>query len=389
MDPLIAALSDNEYDRQVLGKNSLADRRRLKESVETTLKAVQAVMERWAYYAKKGEHHTFNASVLALPDDLPGPVVLDATATQNFIWELLEERALIEPVPVGARSYRNVTLHVAWASGIGKGKMFEKYKDRIPRLLEDLQERLSPDRRVFLCCHLVVEPYAKTFDPNFAAFDVGHWGAIDGRNDWKDFDVAVLFGLSYRDHIWANNAFMAFKGLQDNDWLRQPRYGDYENVRQVMQERQLAVSIIQAINRVQCRKVIDEQGNCAPTDVFVVLPRDQKGEAILQAIASEMPEVVVVDWNFDLDEKMSREPQVRRGSSHEAIISYMRNQSAGEFDVKTIKKDLDISDSVWKESIAPALREADHPLRRTLAAANVSYVVEGKGRGARSLLVKL
>ena len=259
MDPLIAALSDHEYDRQVLGKNSLADRRRLKENVEATLRAVQAVMERWGYYAKKGDHHTFNASVLALPDNLPGPVVLDATATQNFTWELLEDRAIIEPVPVGGRSYRNVTLHVARASGIGKGQMIEKHKERIPRLLDDLQARLSPSRRVFLCCHLGVEPYVKTFEPDFAAFDVGHWGAIDGRNDWMDFDVAVLFGLSYRDHIWANNAFMAFRGLQDDEWLRQPRYQDYDDVRQMMQERQLAVSIIQAINRVQCRKVIDEQ----------------------------------------------------------------------------------------------------------------------------------
>jgi hypothetical protein len=67
----------------------------------------------------------------------------------------------------------------------------------------------------------------------------------------------------------------------------------------------------------------------------------------------------------------------------------MLNQSPVEFDVKAIKKDLDISDSVWKESIAPALREADHPLTRSLAASNVSYAVEGRGRGARSLLVKL
>jgi hypothetical protein len=80
--PLMAALSDHEYDREVLRKSSPADRRLLKESVEKTLEAVQAVMERWSYYAKKGDNHTFNASVLALPEELPGPVVLDATATE-------------------------------------------------------------------------------------------------------------------------------------------------------------------------------------------------------------------------------------------------------------------------------------------------------------------
>ena len=346
-------------------------------------------MELWGYYVKKGDHHTFNVSVLALPEKLPGPVVLDATATQNFIWELLEDRALIEPVPTGARSYRNVTIYVARANGLGKGKMIEKHKDRIPRLLDDLQNQLSPSRKVFLCCHLGVEPYVKTFEPDFAAFDVGHWGAIDGRNDWKDFDVAVLFGLSYRDLIWANNVFMAFRGLQDNEWLRRPRYQDYDDVRQVMQQRQIAVSIIQAINRVQCRKVVDEPGNCKPTDVFIVLPRDQLGDAVLDAIQSEMPGIVIAEWNFNLDDETKREIKVRRGSSHEAIVAYMGTQPPGEIDVRTVRDALDISDSVWKESVAQALRQSEHPLTRSLASIGVSYVVKGKGRGAQSLLIKL
>ena len=46
----------------------------------------------------------------------------------------------------------------------------------------------------------------------------------------------------------------------------------------------------------------------------------------------------------------------------------MGTQPPGEFDVKTIKDALDISNSVWKESIAPALREPDHPLTKSLAA---------------------
>lgn len=389
MDPLAEALNGHEYDRAVLGKHSLADRRRLRESVESTLRAVQAVMERWAYYAKKGDHHTFNASVLALPDHVPGPIVLDATATQNFIWELLEDRASIAPIPTGARSYRNVTLHVARANGLGKGKMTEKHKERIPRLLDDLQDRLSPSRKVFLCCHLGVEPYAKTFEPDFAAYDVGHWGAVDGRNDWKGFDVAVLFGLSYRDHIWANNAFMAFRGLQDDEWLRRPSYGEYDDVRQMMQERQLAASIIQAINRVQCRKVIDEHGNCPSTDVFVLLPNGRAGEAILNAIQSEMPGIAIAEWEFELDDAAKRETKVRRGSSHEAIISYMKSQPPGEIDVRAIREELQVSSSVWKESVAPALRQADHPLTQSLIELGVTYVVKGKGRGSKSLLIKL
>ena len=77
------------------------------------------------------------------------------------------------------------------------------------------------------------------------------------------------------------------------------------------------------------------------------------------------------------------------GASHEAIISYMRSQPPGELDVATIKRDLDLADSVWKESVAPALRHPEHALTRSLAELGTTYVVRGKGRGAQSLLVKV
>lgn len=389
MTPLREAMWSHPYDKTVLGKESNADRHRLRDKVDATLKGAQSVMEHWAYYAKKGDDHTFNQAVLVIPEEIPGPVVLDATATQNFLWELFKERSEVYEVPSNARSYGNVSLHVARASGVGKGKMFALQRERVPRLLEDLEGRLDETRKVFLCCHKAVEPIAMTFAPAFASYEVGHWGAIDGRNDWKDCDVVVLFGLSYRDPIWANNTFMAFQGLQEDHWLRNPTFGVYADVRREMQDRQISVSVIQAINRVQCRKVIDGDGNCSPTDAFIVLPEDRTGDAILAAICSEMPGVRVKEWDFALDSQTTKVPSVRKGSSHEALVSYMQNQLPGEYLAKDIRADLEITESVWRESLAPSLRDRDHPLTQALEAINVTYQVTGKGRGAKSYLVKL
>lgn len=387
MDGLRAALWNHTYDKSVLGKESVADRHRLRDKVDETLKSIEAVMANWAYYAKVGNDNTLNFANLVIPNDLPGAVVLDATATQNFLWRLFEKRAQIYEVPAGARSYRNVTLHIARTKGVGKGAMIENHKDRIPKLIENLEGTLSSDRKVFLCCHKAVEPFAKTFDPNFASFDIGHWGAIDGRNDWKDCDVAVLFGISYRNPIWANNTFMAFRGRQENEWLEDPVFEEHSDVRQEMQNRQISVSVIQAINRVQCRKVIDIAGNCSPTDVFIVLPEGVTGEAVLNAIVTEMPQIRVKEWDFVLDGSRRTEPKIRKGSAHEALLAYMQNQSPGEYTVAQIKSDLDLSDSLWKESIAKALRDDDHPLTKDLAGINVNYIA-GRGRGAKSRLVK-
>ena len=89
------------------------------------------------------------------------------------------------PIPQGARSYSNVSLHIARSScGLGKGKMRDSGKVRIPRLLVELERQLSPDRKVMLCAHKNVEPIALTCQPNFAAYSVAHWGAIGGKNDW-------------------------------------------------------------------------------------------------------------------------------------------------------------------------------------------------------------
>lgn len=200
--------------------------------------------------------------------------------------------------------------------------------------------------------------------------------------------MAVLFGLSFRDPIWANNTFMAFRGRQEDDWLSEPVFEEHSDVRREMQNRQISVSVIQAINRVQCRKVIDSAGNCLPTDVFIVLPEGVTGEAVLTAIEAEMPHIRTKEWDFVLDGSRQKRPKIRKGSAHEALLAYMENQSPGEYAVAHIKSDLEISDSKWKESIAKALRDADHPLTKDLAGIKVSYVA-GRGRGAKSRLVKL
>jgi hypothetical protein len=44
-----------------------------------------------------------------------------------------------------------------------------------------------------------------------------------------------------------------------------------------MDRRQLAVSIIQALNRIRCRKVVDAEGNCAPCKAYLFLPDNEPG----------------------------------------------------------------------------------------------------------------
>jgi hypothetical protein len=323
------------YD-QLMGKADDNDRTRIATRIDKTLAGAEAVLDRWAYFALKGKQPTLNSSALLVPLDAPGPVVLDATAREDFIYKLMEDRAVIIPTPPGVRDYSSVKLHVARALGIGKGAMVERAKARFPRLIEDLTQRLDPERKVFFCVHKAVEheipepahlPFAKTV--------TAHWGAVDGSNDYADCDVAVIFGLPFRDRVtYPTNVFFALQGVQGDEWLDSPTWKGQGNLREHMVRRQLAAAVIQALNRICCRHVTDDHGGCPPADVFIVLPSGDQGDDILDAIRREMPGLQVVDWPFDPDG-----PKVRKrdaGTPHGRLLTFMENRAPGRTSLQVI-----------------------------------------------------
>ena len=148
--PLLSALNALPYDRIVFNRSSTKDRARLAVRVEETITAVQSCLEQFAYYSKSGEWHSINSAALAVPLNTPGPVVLDATARANFLWDLFEERHVRPTVPGRARDYSSVQLHVARCTGIGKHSMIERIKDRLPRVRQAIEEAVSPEHSVFV-----------------------------------------------------------------------------------------------------------------------------------------------------------------------------------------------------------------------------------------------
>ena len=378
-------MANLRYDLIALKRESPFDNERIRQRVDDTLSACEAVLSLWAFYAKKGREHTLNTSKLLIPPDLPSPVVLDATATQNFLWELLGDKVYIHQIKEHPRSYNNVTLHVGYSLGLGKTKMQELAKKRFPKLLTELLEQVDKDSRVLLCTHKAVEHVPLEYEYTFRSFEVAHWGAIDGRNDWQDFDTVVLFGLPYRDNIWANNAFISLQGLPSDEWMQNPKWGKYEDVRREMEIKQLSVSLIQAINRIRCRRVIDADGNCENADVYLLLPKGDIGQAILSNIQADMPRIQVVDWNYSIDQPM--ESRVRKGSSHEAILTFMNNANPGEYHLPLLKTEFDLKPDAFK-ALQATLRDKEHSLTKSLADVGVTYHSVGKGRGSKSFLLK-
>jgi hypothetical protein len=353
--------------------------------VAETITAVQACLEQFAYYAKEGAWHSINSAALAVPLDTPGPVVLDATARSNFLWDLFAERHVRVPVPGRPRDYSSVRLYVARASGLGKNTTVARIKERLPRFRGAIEAAVGTERSVFLCVHKDVEDYInKKWAPShkFKEFALGHWNAVDGRNTWQDFDTAVILGLPYRPQTWATNTFCALQGAQDDQWLRSPEWKHYKNVRKTMEQRQLSISVIQAITRIRCRQVIDAEGHCPPADIFIVLPKNSTGDEILDDIKADMPGLDIRDWDFALDPPKVKKPRI--GSTHERLITYMDKQPVGAVSLSDIEHDLKLSSL---KKLRETLNDAEHPATIALAAIGVKYV-PGIGRGSKSFLMK-
>ena len=383
MTALRKAMRPLLYDQILHGKESTADRAREAMRVDKTLSNCDSMITRWCYSHQRGPDATLNSSQLLFPPDLPGPVVFDATASQHPVWELLGSRAVLLPSPRDARNYRNVCLHVAREPrGLGKGKMKESAKTRIPRLLAELERQLLPDSKVLLCVHKDIKHIALNWKPSFAAFAVAHWGDLDGKNNWVDYDTVIIVGMFYRDDVGFTNEFSALQGPQNNEWLHDPIWGSCPNVHQEMQRKHLAASVIQAINRVRCRRVIDADGNCPKTDAYIVLLAGAEGDAILGSVQEEMPGLVVKPWAFELDGPQQR---IRKGTSQAAFLTLIQNKPPGEYKMFDLKKELSLNESAYAD-LMKVLRDDTHPLPKALAEFNAYFV--SAGRGSRSRIWK-
>ena len=354
------------------------------ETVDAILEDVEVMLDGYAYYYRSGAQHSLNSSRYLIPRDMPGLVILDATANSNVLYELLEGDVYVVPVPGGIRDYSNVTLHVArTTAGLGKSKMKDTKQLRIPRLVQEVAREAGQGRKVFMCVHKLSKDLLATFSTPEMPLNIGWWGAVDGKNDWADCDVAVIFGLPYMDPRRAIGSVLAVNGPPDSAWLQSPpAYNQHANLPEMLAIRDVAAFVVQAINRVRCRRMADASGRCEKTDVYIVLPKDWRGDTVLEHIHLNMPGIHAVPWDFE------PEYAPRCSSANEAVIGLMRHRKPGSVPLPHVKRELSLTKrqlARLKEELAKATSKITAALREI----GVVYRVEGRGRGSKSYLVKL
>ena len=373
--------SEVRYDRQV-GRNDNHEQRRLRNIHDTRLRSLNIILRSWVYYGRYDASHTFNTARLLVPDGIKGAVVLDATASSNVLYDLFDNAIVVTPPPP-ARSYRNVTLHVSRGHKVGKRYMRNNAKKVTSELISELSPLLE-GKKSFICTHKDLEPLLLSYKVD-SELMIGHWGAVDGSNKWKDCDTAVIFGLPYRPDVWTANVFMALQGIQSSEWFNnegEREWGKHKDIRKALKHGQIITSIVQAINRVRCRKVVDGDGNCQLTDVYILLPDNTLADEIIEGIKKEMPDIKLKDWKFS-----GAKSRVKRSKYQEAFIKYIQSVDIGRYSSSKIKGTLGFSQRTLERLIA-ATKDKASDISKAMEEVNCRFMSEGKGRGKRSFFVK-
>ncbi|WP_114011592.1 hypothetical protein [Cohaesibacter intestini] len=384
--PLRKLLRSQRLDRSLAHREDRKENARLISIYSETLKAVQEIITHWRIFALNHDQYCLSTGKLILPEDNIGAVILDATAKENVLYSLLPDRVdPPEDLPTNARSYQNVTLNVSMGHSVGKRKLTMGAKEEVANLVQSMLDAGLKDKKVLVCCHQNVEPFILQYRDNFDDLAVTHWGAIDGKNEWSHYDTVVIFGLQYRPNQHTAHLYSATQGPQTTAWLQgeeDRRFGDHADIRHAITVGYMSTNIIQAINRVRCRRVIDGQGNCAPTDVYILLPSDKTGKGILKCIKDHMPNIKQTQWDYQHAKKAPKKSAYR-----EALLSYASGMMPGEKAISEVATDLGLNTHAT-DFLRRQLRQTDSPFYRKLQDLGVTYRVDGKGRGSRSYLIK-
>jgi hypothetical protein len=150
---------------------------------------------------------------------------------------------------------------------------------------------------------------------------------------------------------------------------------------------QLCLSVFfgAGLGTVDSARVIDAQGRCAEADIYIVLPKDWRGDAILKDIHANMPGLKEAVWDFEPDGPKVYAP--RNNSVAKAVIELMRTRDPGQTPLSYIRAQLSL---IYKQfsRMKEDLAKAGSNLATALYALGVSYKVEGRGSATKGYLVK-
>ena len=311
---------------------------------------------------------------------LPATVIFDATAAIDPSYSLAGPRISVARPKKSPRRYDNVRLHVSRGHRVGKTHLSAEASKEWPKLKSALSQS-SLGSGVLTCCHKAVRGVVESDPISGTSFAVANWGALDGKNDWRDYSSIVLFGLPYLDDIVPTNALLGWHEVQALSWVAGSACENRKRFSAAYRAGFIGKSVVQAVNRIRCRIPIDAAGNCQPTDVYILLPSGKTGDQIVSMVLSAMPGLVVVDWRAP-----TAKSSVKLSPVFERLVRYFSNVGPGQHTKSAVAKALGVGiSSIGKLLTTSNKRHAS--FMAALASVGTIYTTQ-TGRGCEAYFLK-
>lgn len=323
-----------------------------------------------------------HSSRLLLDTTQPCGVILDATASIDHTYDLLGDRVVVLPRPEHMRTYRNVRVHISRPHHVGKEHLAKQAATEWPTIARELSSKVSINSKVLTITHKSTKPLLK-HKPSCREHCIAHWYNLDGKNEWRDAEAVLLYGLPYPDDIAPTDIFHACTGQWSTEWFDgNRRYARHSDIKAAIKYGLIVRNVVQAINRARCRIIIDDQGSCDPTDVFILLPRGIVGDFIVSAMRAELPEAKLLPWAaLPAHTPPSITPNERE------LVNELRHIARHNICTKTRVLDRLRITSRTFDRMSATLRKPGSPLAQELAAIGVAFHCT-KGRGKLSYFIK-
>lgn len=361
-NPLLEELKHYAFDKRILGFTNKEANTSLSRQFTEILQQLKHLLTNWSNFSQFDDIPCLIGAYVMLPLELRSVVILDATAMSNKQYSLLSGIPYFKELPANIRNYQNVKLNVFWGYDVGKVTLSKKPAKYFKEIIKSLSGYIGANNKVLFCTHKDVEKNFENLQTKYKESGVMHWGAIAGKNLWNDYDSIVIYGLPFLNPKTPTDTFRAFFDWHGKSngkyeeaipyWVDEPNEiyfhevyvdeADYQNNEYLIGH--MVASLIQAINRVRCRRVIDSNGNCEATNIYLFLRGGKLHQDILDGVTKLMPNINVIEYgNTEKEEAKSRD--------EDKLLEYLAKLKTGNHDAGKIQDKLEISDTTMRRMV--------------------------------------
>lgn len=274
----------------------------IRNSLLKILDTLPILFDNWCYVSKSNGLVSLNSALEIIPNK--SVVIMDATATVNSLYKLYSryKKNLIVLPKIDCRDYSNVSLHSTNKCNTGKSSITQD-KQYLKNFVKTVEDNTTDDDAVLVVTFKDIKNELQSYFDT-SKVKVENWGNLTGTNQYSYCNKIFLFGLNHKPKEVIINQHTLSKGANVS-------FLDNETNKQEIDEltvSDLSAEVIQAINRIRCRKTIDADGNCEPCDVYLTLPINTYHLYMMKKfILDEMPSIKFADLNLSIGDDSKRE----------------------------------------------------------------------------------